>query len=79
MNPAPQLLLGPASLDIYPGRGLVLPGGGALNMAWHLGQAGRPWRLLTRVGDDQPGVFTSFLDRHRLPVTPALVVPARGQ
>jgi sugar/nucleoside kinase (ribokinase family) len=73
---ARRLLMGPASLDIYVVRDLVLPGGGALNMAWHLGRAGRPWHLLTRVGDDRPDVFETFLGRHGLPATPDLV--ARG-
>jgi sugar/nucleoside kinase (ribokinase family) len=72
---ARHLLLGPASLDIYLGRDLVLPGGGALNMAWHLGRAGRPWLLLSRVGDDRPEVFEGFLGRHGLPATPDLVAP----
>ena len=44
-------------------------------MAWHLGCAGRPWQLLTRVGDDRPEVFEAFIARHRLPVTPDLVSP----
>ena len=42
-------------LDIYLGRDLVLPGGGALNMAWHLRDEPDPFVLLTRVGDDRPG------------------------
>jgi sugar/nucleoside kinase (ribokinase family) len=70
-----RLLLGPASLDVYVGRDLVLPGGGALNMAWQLGRLGRPWHLLTRVGDDRPEVFRAFLDRHSLPATADLVAP----
>jgi sugar/nucleoside kinase (ribokinase family) len=70
-----RLLLGPASLDVYVGRDLVLPGGGALNMAWHLGRAGRPWLLLSRVGDDRPEAFETFLARHGLPATPDLVGP----
>jgi sugar/nucleoside kinase (ribokinase family) len=59
-----SLLLGPASLDIYLGRDLVLPGGGALNMAWHLRDEPDPFVLLTRVGDDRPDVFRAFLERH---------------
>ena len=58
-------LLGPLSLDIYLGRDLVLPGGGALNMAWHWRRDGDvPFELLTRVGDDRPEVFRAFLARH---------------
>ncbi len=64
-RPLPSsILLGPASLDIYVGRDLVLPGGGALNMAWHLRGEADPWHLLTRVGSDHPGVFRDFLARH---------------
>lgn len=76
-TPGPRnLLLGPASLDIYLGRDLVLPGGGALNMAWHLRHAPDPWRLLTRVGSDRPDVFRTFLERHGIAHDPAeLVVP----
>jgi sugar/nucleoside kinase (ribokinase family) len=64
-TPGPSsILLGAASLDIYLGRDLVLPGGGALNMAWHLRTEPDPWLFLTRVGDDRPEVFTDFLARH---------------
>jgi sugar/nucleoside kinase (ribokinase family) len=59
-----SLLLGAASLDIYLGRDLVLPGGGALNMAWHLRDEADPWHLLTRIGDNRPEVFRQFLARH---------------
>ena len=67
------VLLGALSLDIYVGRGLVLPGGGILNMAWHWARAGEPFTLVSRVGDDQPAVFTEFLARHGIACTPALV------
>jgi sugar/nucleoside kinase (ribokinase family) len=59
-----SILLGAASLDLYLGRDLVLPGGGVLNMAWHLRDEPDPWHLLTRVGDDHPAVFRAFLARH---------------
>jgi sugar/nucleoside kinase (ribokinase family) len=49
---AAGVLLGALSLDIYVGRNLVLPGGGVLNMAWHWAQAGEPFTLVSRVGDD---------------------------
>lgn len=62
-----SVLLGAASLDIYLGRDLVLPGGGVLNMAWHLRDEVDPWLLLTRVGDDRPEVFLDFLGRHGIP------------
>jgi sugar/nucleoside kinase (ribokinase family) len=68
------LLLGAASLDIYLGRDLVLPGGGALNMAWHLRDEADPWHLLTRVGDDRPAVFLEFLARHGIAYSAASVV-----
>jgi sugar/nucleoside kinase (ribokinase family) len=66
--------MGALSLDIYVGRDLVLPGGGALNMAWHWRQAdARSFRLLSRIGDDRPGVFQAFLDRHAIEATDDLV------
>lgn len=69
-----RLLLGALSLDIYVGHDLVLPGGGALNMAWHWRRAGEPpFSLLSRIGDDRPEVFRSFLERHAIPTTPDLV------
>jgi sugar/nucleoside kinase (ribokinase family) len=67
------VLLGALSLDIYLGRDLVLPGGGALNMAWHWARAGEPHVLLSRVGDDQPRVFLDFLARHGIAHSPELV------
>jgi sugar/nucleoside kinase (ribokinase family) len=57
------LLLGTISLDHYLGTGELLPGGGVLNMAWHWQRLGRPFELLTRVGDDGAPI-TAFLDRH---------------
>ena len=74
-GPAPSsLLLGAASLDIYLGRDLVLPGGGVLNMAWHLRHEPDPWHLLTRVGDDRPEVFLDFLARHGIAHSPGSIV-----
>lgn len=69
------LLLGPASLDRYVDEGRVLPGGGALNMAYHWSRAGMPCTLLTRIGDDDPAVFTPFFERHGIVTTPDLVAP----
>jgi sugar/nucleoside kinase (ribokinase family) len=69
-----SLLLGAASLDIYLGRDLELPGGGVLNMAWHLRDTADPWHLLTRVGDDRPGVFLEFLGRHGIAHSAASIV-----
>ena len=73
---ARTLLFGALSLDIYLGRDLVLPGGGVLNMAWAWRQAGFPFHLLTRIGDDRPEVFTEFLDRHGIPYSPGSIVGA---
>ena len=71
-----SLLIGPASLDIYLGRDLVLPGGGALTMAWPLRDEPDPFGLLTRVGDDRPDVFRAFLARHGIVhAESALVAP----
>ena len=81
MSPAEDgiALLGPLSLDIYVGRDLVLPGGGALNMAWHWRRAGDvSFELLSRVGDDRPDVFRAFLARHGIAHTPELVAPGRS-
>lgn len=69
-----SLLLGVASLDIYVGRDLVLPGGGVLNMAWHLRDEAEPWHLLTRVGDDRPAVFLEFLARHGIAYSASSIV-----
>ncbi|HET8786721.1 MAG TPA: carbohydrate kinase family protein [Candidatus Limnocylindrales bacterium] len=61
------LLLGTISLDRYLGRGDVLPGGGALNMAWHWRhRLDRPFRLLTRIGSDDGEPIRRFLDRHAI-------------
>lgn len=71
-------LLGALSLDVYLGRDLVLPGGGALNMAWHWRRLAMPFELLSRIGDDQPGVFTAFLERHGIHATPELIAPGES-
>ena len=71
------LLLGPASLDRYVEQHVVLPGGGALNMAYHWSKRGLPFQFLTRIGDDLPSVFTDFFQRHGIAHSPALI--ARGQ
>lgn len=62
-----SLLLGALSFDIYRPNGPVLPGGGVLNMAWHLRQLDVPFRLITRIGDDRPRLALDFLDRHGIP------------
>jgi sugar/nucleoside kinase (ribokinase family) len=68
-----RLLLGPISLDLYRD-GTVIPGGGALNMAWHWRQAEEPFTLLTRVGADYAAVALAFLDRHRIGYLPGSIV-----
>lgn len=60
------LLVGALSLDRYRPHGPVLPGGGALNMAWHWRQLGLSFRLITRVGDDEAASFIDMLDRHEI-------------
>lgn len=69
-----SLLLGALSFDIYRPDGPVLPGGGVLNMAWHLRQLDVPFRLLTRIGDDRPRLALDFLDRHGIPYLAGSIV-----
>lgn len=75
---ASPVLVGPLSVDRYLDEGIELPGGGALNMAYHWSRAGVPFRLLSRVGDDRVDVFRGFLHRHRIETLPSLVVPGRS-
>ena len=72
-----NLLWGPASLDRYIEQAVVLPGGGALNMAYHWSQRGLPFHFLTRIGDDMPQVFTDFFRRHGIAHSSSLI--AHGQ
>jgi sugar/nucleoside kinase (ribokinase family) len=74
------LLLGTISLDQYLASGEVLPGGGILNMAWHWRRLGRPFEILTRVGEADGGPIEAFLERHEmLVVSPeALAAPGRS-
>ena len=65
------LLFGALSLDSYLARGPVLPGGGALNMAWHWRRLGLPFRLITRIGDDEADLFLDMLERHGIDADPA--------
>ena len=60
----PTLLLGALSLDRYLPDGPVLPGGGALNMAWHWTALGLPFRLVSRIGDGDAAAILDMLDRH---------------
>ena len=61
---AATLLLGALSLDRYQPDGPVLPGGGALNVAWHWRSLGLPFRLISRVGRAEADLFVAMLDRH---------------
>jgi sugar/nucleoside kinase (ribokinase family) len=69
------LLFGPLSVDRYLDEHLILPGGGALNMAYHWAQRGVPFRLLSRIGDDHAELFLGFLERHGIRALPSLVTP----
>lgn len=68
-----NLLLGPASIDRYTHEGRDLPGGGALNMAYHWSRLGLPFRFLTRVGADDGAVVLEFLRRHRIEHLPGSI------
>lgn len=68
-----NLLLGPASIDRYLDEGRELPGGGALNMAYHWAQLGLPFRFLTRVGADDGEVVLAFLRRHGIAHLPGSI------
>ena len=65
------VLIGPASLDRYlDGNGTLvtaLPGGGALNMAYHWSRTGTDALFVTRVGEPDAELFRSFLVRHGIP------------
>lgn len=69
------LLFGPLSVDRYLDEQRDLPGGGALNMAYHWARAGVPFRLLSRIGDDHAELFQAFLRRHGIEALPSLVTP----
>ncbi|MCB8943327.1 MAG: hypothetical protein H6658_06205 [Ardenticatenaceae bacterium] len=69
-----NVLLGAVSLDIYTDSGLILPGGGCLNMAYHWRQLGVPFTFITRIGQNHPEVFLDFLGRHQIAYLPASIV-----
>ena len=66
--PALQLV-GPASIDRYLDEAIELPGGGALNMAYHWRSAGHPVTLLSRVAKDHSTPFDRFVAAHGITVT----------
>ncbi len=68
------LLVGALSLDRYQPDGPVLPGGGALNVAWHWRRLGLPFRLITRIGDTEADLFLDMLERHGIDADPATTV-----
>jgi sugar/nucleoside kinase (ribokinase family) len=70
---AANLVLGALSFDLYRD-GTVLPGGGALNMAWHWRRLGVPGLLLTRIGTDHVDVARAFLARNEIPHLPDEIV-----
>ena len=71
------MLVGPASVDRYldDAGELVesLPGGGALNMAYHWARSGVEALLVTRVGAADVELFRVFLDHHGIPYVPELL------
>lgn len=71
---APSALIGPLSVDRYVVEGIDLPGGGALNMAYHWAARVVPFELFARVGDDRARLFTDFCRRHGIEATDELVV-----
>ena len=77
---AATLLLGTISLDHYLATGDVLPGGGALNMAWHWRhRLDRPFRMLTRIGAEDGGPIEGFLRRHAIDLASETDLMAPGR
>jgi sugar/nucleoside kinase (ribokinase family) len=72
------LLVGAVSRDRYVESDEELPGGGVLNMAWHWRRLGRPFRLLSRLGDRDARAALDLLDRSGIPYLPDSIV-ARGR
>ena len=69
-----NVLLGAVSLDVYTDSGLILPGGGCLNMAYHWRQLGVPFTFVTRIGQDKPEVFLGFFEQHQIAYLPESIV-----
>lgn len=76
--PPAAVLVGPASVDRYldddGALRAALPGGGALNMAYHWSVSEVDFLFVTRVGDDREGLFRDFLHRHHIAHLPELLV-----
>jgi fructoselysine 6-kinase len=69
-----RVLVGPISVDRYLDEDLVLPGGGAMNMAYHWSRLAMPFRFVTRIGTDQSEVVLPCLRRHGIECTDDLTV-----
>jgi sugar/nucleoside kinase (ribokinase family) len=69
-----NILIGVTSLDFYTDSGLILPGGGCLNMAYHWRQLDVPFTLLTRIGQNHSAVFLEFFERHQIAYLPDSIV-----
>lgn len=75
MTPPPAVravLIGPASVDRFLDSGESVPGGGALNMAYHWSQLDKSFVFVTRVASDDEPMFRGFFERHGIAVTPAM-------
>jgi sugar/nucleoside kinase (ribokinase family) len=70
------LLLGTLSLDRHLATGEDLPGGGILNMAWHWRRLGRPFSVISRIGDADGAPILRFLDRNGIDADRAALVAA---
>lgn len=65
----PLRLVGPASIDRYLDEAVELPGGGALNMAYHWRSLGHPVTLLSRVAREHSAPFDRFVTEHGITLT----------
>ena len=63
-------LVGALTLDHHLSSGVIRPGGGALNMAYHWSRIGRRHRLVGRVGAADGEVLHGFCARHGIALTP---------
>lgn len=75
------VLLGPVSVDRWLDEGRDLPGGGALNMAYHWATTGVPFTLVSRIGADDVGTaetVRSFVARHGITVLDSFAAPGRS-
>lgn len=68
-------VVGPLSIDRYLDTGDELPGGGALNMAYHWARRGLRCEIISRVASEGAERFETFLDHHGIDATPTLVQP----